>query len=125
MENRNNSIIKVDLAFKKLEKNFTRKNIVQYLITISEYLCLQPPANNIEKLISSNVGIEGKKFITVCILRLYKIENFSLDSLTDKKFKIYSLFNEILDEKIAKSLKITKKKEQSGTDHDKNRNSFF
>lgn len=103
-------LINVDTAFAALRDNFAKeekgKLFDNYLHSISNFLNLNSTEVDVDFLLSSDVGIEGKKFITVCFLRLFSIENFSFEDFIPQKYKVYALFDEVINSKIYKHLGI-------------------
>ena len=106
-------IINVDTAFINFRDSFEKGDIENlfndYVQSISKFININSENTDTDYLLSSDIGMEGKKFITVCLLRLLSIRGFSFDDFKITKHKVYTLFDEIMGITIYKYLKIDSK----------------
>lgn len=103
-------IIKVDTSFLALRKNLKKKErekrFKEYLLSIATFLTVEEQNISVDFLINCDVDLEGKRFIAVCLLRLFTIKDFSIEDFISHKFKVFAFFDKIIDEKIYNFLKL-------------------
>jgi len=100
MDNKNN-IFLIDEALNKFEsakKSDKSKFLIQYFDAIAYNIKGSSAKQSVDIIFDKNLRIEERKFIAICLLRLFTIDNFSFDKML--RIKVYLLFDSVLSKDI-------------------------